>query len=373
MSVNLSRASWIDIAAQRKADDERQRRARTKAKRRNRYEQWHVPETLDREPDPWLMTYLDLITLLLALFVVMLAMTRLGPGLQAKPPEVASGLNLAKLPPPPAPSWTQDLPVIPAEWANTPDPAPPAPVAENTAPAEPLKQPEPPIKMPTAEELGLTDLGKSVNVQINKQSVSFRISSELLFTSGQATLSKDGTPLIKKLAEVINHSKYPVSVEGHSDNVPILTKQFASNWDLSGSRAAAVLNELVHDGVDPQRLRAVGYADTQPLESNDTPAGRAANRRVELIMRIDANAKDGAKGDANAKADAKGNANVKADVDASMKADADAKASVDTKTKAAIDTNADAHAKAKAEADSSANTNGKADSHATASPKGKSR
>ncbi|ARP90695.1 hypothetical protein CAL14_10625 [Bordetella genomosp. 9] len=288
MSANPTRTSWIDIAAQRKAEEERRRRDRRQAIHRNRYERWHVPETLDREPDNWLMTYLDLITLLLALFVVMLALTRLGPGLSAHPPEVAAGVSLAKLPPAPDPVWAKDLPAIPAAWADLPDPEPAEPAV--TAPAEPLEKPAKPVKMPTAEQLGLTELGKSVDVQINRQSVSFRISNELLFTSGQATLSKEGVPLIKKLATVINRSKYPVSVEGHSDNVPILTRQFASNWDLSASRATSVLRELVNDGVDPQRLRAVGYADTKPLESNDTPAGRAANRRVELIMRIDPSA-----------------------------------------------------------------------------------
>lgn len=284
MSSNPSRASWIDIAIRRKAEEEeRQRRERTRTVRRNRYERWHVPETLDREPDNWLMTYLDLITLLLALFVVMLALTRIGPGPGAKPPQVAAGVSLAKLPPGPVEPWAADLPKIPEEWSRLPEP-PPASTA--TAPTEPLEAPAPPVKMPTAAELGLADLGKSVDVQINRQTVSFRISNELLFTSGQATLSKEGGPLIKKLADVINRSKYPVSVEGHSDNVPILTRQFASNWDLSTSRATSVLRELVHDGVDPQRLRAVGYADTKPLESNDSQAGRAANRRVELIMRI---------------------------------------------------------------------------------------
>ncbi|AOB33667.1 hypothetical protein AKI39_12240 [Bordetella sp. H567] len=269
---------------QRKAEEERLQRERSKTVRRNRYERWHVPETLDREPDNWLMTYLDLITLLLALFVVMLALTRIGPGPGAKPPEVAAGVSLAKLPPGPVEPWAADLPKIPEAWSRLPDPPPPEATA--TAPTEPLEKPAPPVKMPTAEELGLADLGKSVDVQINRRTVSFRISNELLFTSGQATLSKEGGPLIKKLADVINRSKFPVSVEGHSDNVPILTRQFASNWDLSTSRATSVLRELVHDGVDPQRLRAVGYADTQPLQSNDTQAGRAANRRVELIMRI---------------------------------------------------------------------------------------
>jgi chemotaxis protein MotB len=285
MATSNPRASWIDIAAEQKAADERQRRERNKAVRRNRYERWHVAETLDREPDNWLMTYLDLITLLLALFVVMLALTRLGPGLSATPPQVAGGVSLAKLPAAPVPAWAADLPVIPAEWATLPDPPPPV----ATAPTDPLEQPAAPVKMPTAEELGLSDLGKSVDVLINRQSVSFRISNELLFTSGQATLSAEGLPLIKKLSEVINRSKYPLSVEGHSDNVPILTKQFASNWDLSASRATSVLRELIHDGVDSRRLRAVGYADTKPLESNDTPAGKATNRRVELIMRIDPN------------------------------------------------------------------------------------
>ncbi|CAM3627945.1 OmpA family protein [Bordetella sputigena] len=292
MTSNPSRASWIDIAIRRKAEEEeRQRRERSKTVRRSRYERWHVPETLDREPDNWLMTYLDLITLLLALFVVMLALTRIGPGPGAKPPQVAAGVSLAKLPPGPVEPWAADLPRIPEEWSRLPDP-PPEPTA--TAPTDPLEAPAPPVKMPTAAELGLADLGKSVDVRINRQTVSFRISNELLFTSGQATLSKEGGPLIKKLADVINRSKYPVSVEGHSDNVPILTRQFASNWDLSTSRATSVLRELVHDGVDPRRLRAVGYADTKPLESNDSQAGRAANRRVELIMRImpDKNATD---------------------------------------------------------------------------------
>ncbi|MFC4278465.1 OmpA/MotB family protein [Achromobacter aloeverae] len=286
MATTHTRASWIDIAARNKAEVERQQRDRSKTVRRNRYERWHVPETLEREPDNWLMTYLDLITLLLALFVVMLALTRLGPGLAAKPPVLAAGVSLAKLPAPPVEEWEKNLPVIPAEWATLPDPAPAVP--PTTAPTEPLEQDKiEPVKMPTAEELGLKDLGKAVNVTINRQSVSFRISNELLFTSGQATLSPEGVPLIKKLAEVINHSKYPVSVEGHSDNIPILTRQFASNWDLSTSRATSVLRELVRDGVEPKRLRAIGYADTKPLETNDTPAGRAANRRVELIMRID--------------------------------------------------------------------------------------
>ena len=92
--------------------------------------------------------------------------------------------------------------------------------------------------------------------------------------------------MIKRLAAILNKNEYQVSVEGHSDTVPIQTRQFASNWELSSSRATSVLRELVRDGVSAGRLRAVGYAETRPIESNETPAGRAANRRVELIMDI---------------------------------------------------------------------------------------
>ncbi|WP_188590053.1 OmpA/MotB family protein, partial [Achromobacter denitrificans] len=146
----------------------------------------------------------------------------------------------------------------------------------------------PPLRAPSKESLGLADLGNSVDVIVNEQSVSFRISNELLFPSGQATLSPTGLDVIKRLAGILNKNEYQVSVEGHSDPVPIQTRQFASNWELSSSRATSVLRELVRDGVAPQRLRAVGYAETRPIESNDTPTGRAANRRVELIMDITA-------------------------------------------------------------------------------------
>ncbi|WZB71701.1 OmpA family protein [Achromobacter xylosoxidans] len=109
-----------------------------------------------------------------------------------------------------------------------------------------------------------------MDVIVNEQSVSFRISNELLFASGQATLSPAGLDVIKRLAAILNKNEYQVSVEGHSDTVPIQTRQFASNWELSSSRATSVLRELVRDGVSAYRLRAVGYAETRPIESNET-------------------------------------------------------------------------------------------------------
>lgn len=265
----------------------------TKSDRKDRYARWHVEETVEQDAENWLLSYLDLITLLLAMLVVLLAVSRLHGGFYEagdKQVDLVGTLATKGLPTYDGEYSEFDAVAIPASWAE-----PPAPVAvaaaESTEPptdgvvvADAAK----PLKAPSKESLGLGDLGKSVDVIINEQSVSFRISNELLFPSGQATLSPAGLDVIKRLAVILNKNAYQVSVEGHSDPVPIQTRQFASNWELSSSRATSVLRELVRDGVAGSRLRAVGYAETRPIESNDTPAGRAANRRVELIMDITA-------------------------------------------------------------------------------------
>jgi len=260
----------------------------SKSDRKDRYARWHVEETVEHDSENWLLSYLDLITLLLAMLVVLLALTRLHGsafGQSEQPVELVGTLAASGLPTYDGEYSEFEAVQIPASWAQ-----PETPVA--TVAAAPAQEGEivadaaAPLRAPSKESLGLGDLGKSVDVIINEQSVSFRISNELLFPSGQATLSPTGLDVIKRLAAILNKNEYQVSVEGHSDPVPIQTRQFASNWELSSSRATSVLRELVRDGVSAQRLRAVGYAETRPIESNDTQAGRAANRRVELIMDI---------------------------------------------------------------------------------------
>jgi chemotaxis protein MotB len=264
----------------------------SKSDRKDRYSRWHVEETVEQDSENWLLSYLDLITLLLAMLVVMLAVSRLhgqASGPSDQPIELVGTLAAAGLPKYDGEYAEFDATPIPASWAEPPA-APAATAAAAPAPADDdsmkVADAAPPLMAPSKESLGLGDLGKSVDVIINEQSVSFRISNELLFPSGQATLSPAGLDVIKRLATILNKNEHQVSVEGHSDPVPIQTRQFASNWELSSSRATSVLRELVRDGVAGQRLRAVGYAETRPIESNDTPAGRAANRRVELIMDI---------------------------------------------------------------------------------------
>ena len=111
------------------------------------------------------------------------------------------------------------------------------------------------------------------------------LTDKLLFDSGQATLQPAGTPLLDEVAQLLNVDKsHPITVEGHTDNVPIATAQFPSNWELSTARATTVVRFLIAHSVGAGRLGAVGYADLHPIASNAAAAGRALNRRVDIVL-----------------------------------------------------------------------------------------
>ncbi|MDQ2147908.1 OmpA family protein [Alcaligenaceae bacterium C4P045] len=297
-----------------------------------RFARWHFGAPSEAESDEnWLLSYLDLFTLLLAMLVVMLGLSRMSKPPSATDEPVAQTMQVplaamvASAASTPAPATTAlhtALPPVPdtltpgGNWAPVPDidrPGPvvwvkdahtpnatvaptAAPAAEHQgaplvsvdAPVAPLVATPPPAdpEPPSLQALGLDTLGSSVDVIVNEKTISLRISSELLFPSGQAALGPAGSKVIKSIADALQHNAYEISVEGHSDAISIQNKQFASNWELSSGRASSVLRELINDGISSERLRAVGYAHTRPLASNDSADGRAANRRVELILAI---------------------------------------------------------------------------------------
>jgi chemotaxis protein MotB len=116
------------------------------------------------------------------------------------------------------------------------------------------------------------------------------VSDRVLFEPGQADLRAEGREVVDKLAAAIGRLPNKLAVEGHTDNVPI-SGRYASNWELSTARATTVLRELLErHGISPSRLSAAGYADERPLAANDTAEGRAANRRVELVVLADVSA-----------------------------------------------------------------------------------
>lgn len=124
-----------------------------------------------------------------------------------------------------------------------------------------------------------------MSVAQGQEGITLRIDDNLLFDSGQAALTLQGQQVLASLKEVLEGFEGTISVEGHTDSIPIATARFPSNWELSSSRAIAVLRYLTEIGITPERMRAVGYAETRPLASNDSQEGRAANRRVELLLK----------------------------------------------------------------------------------------
>ncbi|HIJ23971.1 MAG: OmpA family protein [Gammaproteobacteria bacterium] len=116
--------------------------------------------------------------------------------------------------------------------------------------------------------------------------VMIQIRSGLLFQSGAAALSSAAYDIIDKIIQVVNpHTEYSINIRGHTDNIPIKTKQYPSNWELSSIRATNLLRYLIEKGVDPMRLTATGYADLIPVVANDNKLNRAKNRRVEFILK----------------------------------------------------------------------------------------
>ena len=120
-------------------------------------------------------------------------------------------------------------------------------------------------------------LSNEVQTVIDRRGLVVRVlTDQLLFASGQATLQPAGFPLLNEVAQLLNVDKsHPITVEGHTDNVPISSSKYPSNWELSTDRATTVVRYLIAQGVNRQRLGAVGYADLHPLASNATAAGRA--------------------------------------------------------------------------------------------------
>jgi chemotaxis protein MotB len=127
----------------------------------------------------------------------------------------------------------------------------------------------------------------SVKTAIEPRGLVIRVlTDQLLFQSGNANLEGRADGLLTEISSLLNVDvTHPIDVEGNTDNVPIHSAQFPSNWELSTARASTVLRYLAEHGVGPHRLTAVGYADQRPLGPNATPVGRARNRRVEIVMK----------------------------------------------------------------------------------------
>ena len=242
-----------------------------------------------RDGDDWLITYADTITLLLCLFVILLSSRAGAPGtaVHAAPPIPHVTSDFFEPPPAPDPEPEKE----PREEATvlvspaSPVFVMPEPVMRTEAP-----RPSPPAVLPPIAER-LRALGTAVVEQTGDNVTALRINSGAFFASGLATISPDGKAILRDVAMTLKtgaFAGYRVTVEGHTDDAPISTPLFQSNWELSAARAASVVRFFLELGLPAAHLSAAGYADTFPIAPNRAPDGtilpenQARNRRVVI-------------------------------------------------------------------------------------------
>lgn len=132
------------------------------------------------------------------------------------------------------------------------------------------------------EENSLNDY---VTIKEGSKGIIIEFKDRILFDSGKAVIKDEGIPALMKISELIRNLDNPIVIEGHTDNVPIHTAEFPSNWELSSARALRVLWYMTENrGLDPKRFSTAAYGEYYPIASNDTPEGRAQNRRVNILI-----------------------------------------------------------------------------------------
>ena len=252
-------------------------------------------EEHDGGMERWLLTYADMITLLLALFIVLWSISSVNISkfaqLKASLHEALSGKVIegssALLSGGPAvltPQGLQTPTINPAASVNIR-----ASILSQIASSlkrqdtQNLKRVQQEVRAYVAKH----GLSGRLQTSIDERGLVIRVlTDDLLFDPGQATLQPPAMPLLEHVAGLLtaNGLTNPIRVEGNTDSVPISTPQFHSNWELSTARATAVLSFLLTHGVPASRLSVAGYADQRPIATNTTAAGRSLNRRVDLVV-----------------------------------------------------------------------------------------
>lgn len=225
----------------------------------------------ESEEAGWIVTYSDLVTLLLVFFVLLYSISSLNT---EKFKKVIQSIRV---------SLGEDRTAIGLleiiEVPKTPDSE--ITIEELTG----LKKTKDPILEDISQFITEKNMGDNIVLQILENKIIIRIRGKALFKSGSASLTKEAIPILNEIAKIIDeYSEYSANIKGHTDNVPISTAQFPSNWELSAVRATTVLKYLIKEGISPSRLTATGYGELLPLAPNTSEKNRARNRRVEFVL-----------------------------------------------------------------------------------------
>ena len=247
----------------------------------------------------WIVTFADLMTLLLTFFILLLSFSSMDT---EKYKAIAQSMAVSF-----GVSWIQgdktggQLTLIDSDMV-------PPPTADKEVVVEEVVQPPTPEALSIVDEVakgqpspvvidaGLEGLAEeliqklekdivsnAIDVSFDTEKVIVRFSSEASFTSGSDELKDGMLPIINKIVSALARCEGDITVSGYTDNQPITSGRFRSNWDLSAARAVSVVHQLVlEQKIDANRVMAAGHAETNPLVDNDTPENRSKNRRVEI-------------------------------------------------------------------------------------------
>lgn len=261
-------------------------------RKRKNFDQYEYRDNHDR----WLVSYADFITLLFAFFVVMYAISSVNENKY----RVLSGS------------------LVSAFKRNASDPNQPSSIIQSSIVTEPEleseseSEPEPDLKLSLIEEepnlneqetekflkqQKMRDMANEimhvlaplvqdgrVSVTQSVRGITIEINASVLFSTGHAQLAESSEQTLRAVAEVVRGHEHEIHVEGHTDNMPIHTIYFPSNWELSTARASSVVRLFIENGVNPRRLTALGYGENRQVASNETSEGRARNRRVTIMI-----------------------------------------------------------------------------------------
>lgn len=245
-------------------------------RRRRGSEQIEVHDSNER----WLVSYADFITLLFAFFVVMYAISSVN---ESKYSVLSDSLvNAFKSKP------TQTLLVAEKDLSSAIIELPVKSKATTTNPSSVKKLNRQKNMKRMAKDImqaleSLVQDGK-VRVTQSVHGITVEINASVLFSPAQARLAKSSRETLRAVAEVVRGHEHEMHVEGHTDNLPISTYQYPSNWELSTARASSVIRLFINNGVDARRLTAIGYGENRPVALNNTSDDRARNRRVTIMI-----------------------------------------------------------------------------------------
>ncbi len=214
-----------------------------------------MSEEDESERNRYLITYADVITLLLGLFIILYA---------------ASNIDVKK--------YEKMKDALESSFGGTKIIGLEGKISGFEFPADQLKE-------KLTKLINDNGYGNVIRLEENERGIIIHILDEILFTSGEAELTKNSLSVLKNIAGILKNIPNDIRIEGHTDNVPIETAKFPSNWHLSVTRALNTAYYLINsEQLQPDRVSIIGYSEYQPIATNQNPEGRTLNRRVDILI-----------------------------------------------------------------------------------------